>query len=222
MPEIPGIDNIGSFIFQNSVFSRLLFWGEAIFIMVLCMALVFFVFHVLKHKFKAVEYSIVGSGTLQGLSVGSRKSNRYRWNKDKTKWLPLMPLFNKTEISPFPERYRYAGNRLIVFKYGEHYIPGCINIDSKESEDIKAEINPVPYSVRNWMNIRIQKTISELSKPTFWEKYTPYIALIATVGLCCLITGVTVYLTYNFAGGGAASMDRLAGQISKFTDTIGG
>ena len=101
-----------------------------------------------------------GSGKDGVFSIGKKKKNRFKWIKKRTAWKPMLPLFNKQEVEPFDSEYIYPGNQVYAFCLNGEWIPGRVNID-KDEDTIRAEINPVPYYVRNWQSLQHKKNAQE-------------------------------------------------------------
>lgn len=154
-------------------------------------------------------WPIYGSTKDGVFSIGRERWNRVKWVKNRTAWRALKPLMNRRNIEPFDSEYIYEGNKVYCFDLNNQWIPGRININQSEHE-LRAEVNPVPYWVRNWQSLETSNSIAELSKPNWWDQNKSFVYMLFAVGFCCVLTGVTVYYTYNFATGGLSGMNNLA------------
>jgi len=81
----------------------------------------------------------------------------------------MYPLFNKKDIEPFDQEFVYPGKQIYVFDLNGAWIPGRININKTEGK-LRAEINPVPYYVRNWQSLEHKKNAQEFSEHDFWAE----------------------------------------------------
>jgi len=179
------------------------------------------IYFILTHKFPVTEIPLVASGNKTELAVGKAKWNRFRWNKTKTAWKALFPLFSKKEIEPFDPKFRYAGNRIFAFKLGAEYIPACINIDQDENKNIAAQINPKPMFVRNWQSQEHKKNAEEFAKNDWWSDNKFFVITIVIIGFNLALCAATIYFTYKFVGGESGSIDALSSAISSFGNIPG-
>jgi hypothetical protein len=216
MPAIPGLESINWFGFA----AKLVYWLGWGLIIIAVLALFFVVYYFFSFKYKVFEIPIVGSGTDQGFSVGKTKTNRFKWNRRKMAWRPMKPYFNKIEIEPFDERYIYHGNVIYAFKLGEHYIPGCVSINRMEDAALQAEINPVPYYIRNWQSMKHKQHEMEFAKHDWWSDNKAIVYMLITVAACLGLAGLTVYLTFQFAAPSAAEMGDLANAIRGLGENV--
>jgi hypothetical protein len=97
-------------------------------------------------------------------------------------------------------------------------VPGRISINQTDNE-LRAEINPVPYYVRNWQSLSIKKNAIEYAESGFWEENKYLFMTIATVGFCCVLVGVVIYFTYQYAMGGRADIQSLTDALRGLTIT---
>ena len=176
-------------------------------------------YYFISFSMKVDTWTLYGSGKDGVFSFGKRKKNRVKWINKKTAWRPLFPLFNKTELEPFDSEYIYPGKQMFAFILNDKWVPGRINIDKNE-EEIRGEINPVPYYIRNWQSLQHKKNAKEFAEHNFWEDNKYFFMVIITAALCLVMVGVTVYFTYKFATGGSAAMSNLAGALRNW-NTIG-
>ena len=198
-----------------SIISQTIYWiayGLIGLLLILGMVAAYFY---LTHGIKATVFPLYGSGKDGTFSFGKPKTNKVKWTKKKTAWKSLFPLFNNKNREPFDQEYIYPGNRIYVFEINGEWIPGRININASE-EKIRAEINPVPYYVRNWMAAEDKIDDSEFAREDFWTNNKMLIMTIIAVGICCALAGLTIYLTYQFAAPGASAMNNLATALNGF------
>lgn len=209
IPFLTGINWFG-FVAQTSK------WIGYGFILLFFAGAIWFFYHMFSFKFRVTVFPLVGSGSSEGLAVGKLKKNRFKWNKDKTAWIALYPLFNKEEIKPFEDKFIYSNNNLVAFKLGEHYLPGCINISKDESADVLSQINPIPHQIQNWGILRLKKNAQEFTKQSWWQENRFFMLTLLTVGACLVMVGLTVYFTYEFAAGGRADISGLTSALKTF------
>lgn len=180
----------------------------------------FCIFMYLQFNIKVDVWKLYGSGNEGQYSIGKKKKNRVRWIKKRSAWKALFPLFNKKEYEPFDPEFMYPGKQIYVFDLGTKWIPGRLNIN-KDKDTMKAEINPVPHSIRNWQSLEHKKNAIEFAEHNFWEDNKYFFMVLATAFLCLVMVGLTVYFTYKFASGGNAAMSSLTSAIQNF-NTIPG
>jgi len=171
-----------------------------------------FVYYLSSFNHKVTVYRMFGSGKDGVFSVTKPVSNRVKWTKNKTAWRKLWPLFNNKDIEPFDAEFIYPGRRVIAFEINNEWVPGRINI--KESEDtLRAEINPVPYFVRNWQGLQYQKNAIEYATHSFWEDNKALILGFLTVLVCMIAMLIAIYFTYQYLAPGRAD-------LAAFTDAL--
>lgn len=172
------------------------------------------------YNIKVDVFSLYGSGKEDAFSLSKPKKNRFKKIKKGTYWKSLYPLFNSKEMEPFDSKYIYPGNKVYAFKLNDELIPGEIKINYS-GDQLRAELNPVPHSVRNWQSLMHRKNNFEFAQHNFWEDNKALIITLAAVVVCCALGGFTVYLTYKFAGGGTTAINSLASAINNM-NVIGG
>jgi len=211
MGLIPGLENVNWF----GGMANVVYW---VFYGVLALMLVFCflaLYYYITYNIKADVYPLYGSSKDGNFSIGKRKSNRVKWSKDMTSWKKLWPIFNRKTIEPFDDEYLYPGRKIIVFQLNNQWFPGRINVTQTE-EQIRGEINPVPYWVRNWQSLEHKQNSIEFAKHDFWTENKTFIWMLLAVAICCTLCGITVWLTYKFAGDGVGAMDRLSTALQTF------
>ena len=204
MPNIPlttGID-------WYPLVGQAIYWLGMILLAFIILGVMVAVYYFLTFNIKATVIPMYGSGKDGIFSFGQPKNNRVRWNKNKTSWKSLFPLFNKEEREPFDDEYLYPKKQIYVFELNNQWIPGRININQGEKE-IRAEVNPVPYYVRNWQSLTHKKNAAEFAKQGFWEENKYFIITLGVILFNCVLCGAVIYFTYKFAGGGRADLQSL-------------
>ena len=199
----------------GSILPQLLRWSGYVLISAAIISVLWGAYLYFQFSISVDVFPLYGSGKDGIFSVAKKKRNRLRWVKNKTAWNSLFPLFNKKEIEPFDSEYIYPGNQVYVFDLNGRWIPGRININKSEDQ-IRAEINPVPYSVRNWEALMYKKHAEEYATQNFWLQNKEFFMVIATALLCLIMVGLTVWLTFQYAGGKAESIASLSNAINNF------
>lgn len=193
----------------------IVFWIGWGFVGLLVLAGMLAIYYLMSFNMKVSTWEMYGSGKDGVFSFGKKKWNRVKWINKKTAWRPMLPLLNKVELEPFDSEYIYPGKQMYAFILNDKWVPGRININKTESE-LRIEINPVPYYVRNWQSLQHKKNAKEFAEHNFWEDNKYFFMVIVTAFLCLIMVGITVYFTYQFATGGAGSMDNLANAMRGF------
>jgi len=148
--------------------AKLLFWLGYGCLGLLILGVMIMFYYILQYNIKASTWTLYGSGTDGIFSFGKKQWNRIKWVNRKTAWRPMFPLFNKMELEPFDSEYIYPGKQILAFILNNKWTPGRINIDKTEKE-MRSEINPVPYYVRNWQSLIHKKNAKEFAEHNFWE-----------------------------------------------------
>lgn len=150
-----------------------------------------FIWQAFKYKISVKYWELYGSSKNGTFSVGSLKSNRFKWDKKNTVWRPLWPLFNRIDVKPFDPEYIHPGNRVYAFKLGQVFMPGRLNTHFQQLHErvgLYAKIgtaNPgfefvsvddIDFS--GYVPLRIGGGLSEASvrgsldpMPTHWDKW---------------------------------------------------
>jgi len=262
-PLIPGGVNIGSMIDLSSI----MYWVMYIFLGIILIGGMAAVFYYSSFPIKANIFQIYGSGKDGVFAFSKRKANRVRWNKKKTAWEPLFPLFNKKKIQPFDTEYLYPGRQIYVFELNGEWMPGRINISKTEdkqmldeegniipdeqaklieeeikaylrknkkvqwipgminvnqTEDkIRAEINPVPYTVREWQSIEYKRNAVEYAEHNFWNDNRSLVVFLISAALILGAAVATVWLSYKMAGAGRADIQGLTSALKSVGQIAG-
>ena len=166
--------------------------------------------YISQFKYKLMYWDVVGGkiGMDKGLTIDKLKKNRFKWNKTKTAWIPMLPLFSRKEIEPFEPKFIYPGKQVYAFKSGDTYIPATIDLSGDGGV-----ISPIPYHIRNWQKLELKQNEAEFSKKTFWDDNKTILLGIIVIVSCCAIAGLTVYWTYKFASGGRSDIGALTKAI---------
>lgn len=216
MPNIPGVEQIN----WGGVISQTMYWTGIILIAVIIIAAFVAIYYLTLFKIKATVITMYGSARDGTFSFGKPKKNRLRWNRGKTAWLSLFPLGNKIEREPFDTEFIYPGKEVYIFELNDLWVPGRININVSE-DDLRMDINPVPYYVRNWQSLTHKKNAIEFAKHSFWEDNKYFIMGTIAVLICCSLCGATIYFTYKFATGGTAALSGLSQAINNMGNIPG-
>lgn len=208
MPTIPGLEAVNWF----AIFAEMMYWVGYILLGVIILIGFVMIFYVTQFKLKATVIQLYGSGKDGVFSFGKPKKNRVRWVQQRTAWKSLFPLFNKYEREPFDTEYIYPGNQLYVFELNNEWMPGRINVKQTEQE-IRTEINPVPYYIRNWQSLTHKKNAIEFAKHSFWEDNKYFIMGIISVAICAALCGATIWWSFKYATGGTNQIGALTNAI---------
>lgn len=213
MPLIPGIENVNWMGAVGNV-AIYVFWGFMLLFVAFAM---FFIYHVTSYKIKATVLTLTGSGVTESkYTIGTIKTNRFRWNRNKTAWIALYPLFNKKEIEPFESKFIYHKNHVFAFSLPDgSFIPGNASLDSKEGQSLEMSINPIPKYLRRGEEVEMLNDEMQYNVKSGWDKYGNVVTIMVA-GLICLVMVLgTVYFTYKFSAGGVDAMSRLSASIDR-------
>ena len=206
MGLIPGVDLSGVFSGVGSTYAQILYWAGYALLGIIILGIGWVVYYFMSFKYKMTVIPLFGSGEPGGFAAGKHWTQKVKWNKTKTAWKMLWPLMNRKEHEPFGPEHIYPGNQIYAFRLGEKYIPASLNITRTENQELKTEINPVPHYIRNWEASEYKKNQEEFVKHNFWEQNKAYIIMLVTVGACLVLTALTVWWTFKYAGGQAAGV----------------
>ena len=216
MPSIPGMENINWWAAAGSMS----YWLGIIIISVVILGVMAAAFYFLSFPYKMTVFPLYGSGKEGTFSIGKPKSNRVRWaNKDKTSWRTMFPLFNKNEVKPFDSKYIYQGKTLFAFDLNGKLFPGKVNVENEDK--VRGEIKMIPHEVLNWLSLQYKKNAQEYSSQDWWTENKNLVYAIIAVACCCVLCGVTVYLTYKFAALGREDIHGLTNAIKNFATIKG-
>lgn len=192
------VDSLGGYFegFGSGLFGDVMAYMGYGLIIAIILGSIFLFLYLSKFKIKATVYPLYGSGKDGTFSIGKPKYNSVKWTKGRTAWIKLKPFGNRKQMEPFDSEYIYPGNRVLAFELNGEWIPGRINI--KQTEDqLRAEINPIGYDLKNWQAVQIEKYAQEFSKHDFWTENKGAIMMLLTVCACCVLVGCVVYYTYT-------------------------
>ena len=205
MPElIAGLDGVDMFAYLGEIVR----WMGIVGASLLVLAVLWFIWYFFRHTIKVKIVKLYGSSTDGQFSFGRETNNKIRWVQNGTAWKTMWPLFSRKTREPIDQEYIYPGNVVYVFEFEDEWIPGRRNINVSEGK-MRAEINPIPYYLRNWASLQEKKLDLEYAQHDFWsDNKMLIIALIFSMGClaaCCL----TVYWSYRYATGGMLAMEKL-------------
>jgi hypothetical protein len=213
MAIIPGAENIN----WMPIVGEVIYWLGIVLAAVLILALFVGIYYVFQFNIKMDYFELFGSGKDGVFSFGKKKKNRFKWIKNRTAWKPLFPLFNKQEIEPFDSEFIYQGRQTFGLKQNQNYCPIRVNIGVEENQ-IRGQMDPAPYYMKNWFIAKLKENEAEFAIHNFWEDNKYVFMVIISVLMCCIICGVTIYLTYQYAAGGRADMSALSSAINSLTN----
>lgn len=189
----------------SGAFGDAMYWLGYIVLAVIMLAVMGVAYYFLTFTHKVMVFPIYGSGKDGVFSVQKPKSNRIKWIKDQTAWRKMWPLFNNKDIEPFDAEYIYPGKRIYAFELNNEWIPGRVNINKSE-DAMRAEINPVPYFVRNWQGLQYKQNALEYANPGWWDENKHMILGVITVAICIVGMLVAIYFTYTYLAPGRADL----------------
>lgn len=190
---------------NSSSFGGVIYWLGYGILAIGMIALLGIMYYFISFDYKVTVYPIYGSGKDGVFSVQKPKNNRIKWIKKHTAWRKMWPFMNSKDIEPFDAEYIYPGKRIIAFELNNEWIPGRVNIDKTEGQ-MRAEINPVPYFVRNWQGLQFQKNALEYANPGWWDENKHLVLGIITVAICMVAMLVAIYFTYKYLAPGRADL----------------
>lgn len=197
MPNLPF-----NFSFSPNIVAQLILWLGYACLALLVFGVVFVVYLLYQYKYKVVEFPLFAGGN-GNLVVGKPKKNRIAWDKKKTCWKTLYPLFNKKSHEPFSSEHIYPGDQIFAFKMGDELIPANLDLtkytDDKGKNKVTATLKPIPYYIRNWQIVEFQKNEIEFSKNDWWTQNKQLFWAMVTILGCLLLVGATIYFTFKFA-----------------------
>ncbi len=212
MPSlIPGLEAID----MSGSVSQIMYWAGIFIISGLVLGGLWAVYYYVQYNIKVKVVKLYGSNKDGQFAFGKETSNRAKWVNNRQAWRSLFPLFNKKNRSPIDPEYIYPGNACYVFDLDGEWIPGRRNINIKEGE-IRAEINPVPYELRNWQSFEHKRNAIEFAEHDFWTENKYFFMVIICVAICAAICIATVYFTYEFSTAGVAKSAALTDAIKSF------
>lgn len=128
--NIPGIENVN----WIGGFTQIMYWTGWSLLSLLLIVVIGAAFYLLTFNYKLTVWPLYGSGKDGVFSFDKPKKNRVRWNKLRTSWQTMFPLFNNKEHEPFDSEYIYPGKNIYAFDLNGTLIPGRINIRVKNEE----------------------------------------------------------------------------------------
>lgn len=192
------------------IFNTMLYWLGYLLMAGGGLFLLYALWYVTGYPMKLTYWPITGNIN-ENVTADRPKKNRVKWNKHKTAWLTLWPLFNKKEIEPFDSEYIYPGKNLYAFKYGEVYLPAELSV--MDVKNPQFQIKPIPYYIRNWQTVQLKQNEEEFRKKNFWEENKYFLMVMITAVACCAVVAITVYYTYQYAGSQLVQAKNYANQV---------
>lgn len=190
---------------SSNAFGGAIYWLGYGLLAVVMIAVMLLAYYFLSFNYKVWVFPIYGSGKDGVFSVQKPKSNRIKWIKKQTAWRAMWPIFNRKDIEPFDAEFIYPGKRIYAFELNNEWIPGRVNIDKSEGA-MRAEINPVPYFVRNWQGLQYKQNAIEYSNPGWWDENKHLVLGIITVAICVVGMLIAIYFTYKYLAPGRADI----------------
>lgn len=213
-----------------AIANTLIYWFGIFLIIAGSAALCFFIVHYLSFDFKVnsgYELLFKQDGTPY---LGKRRVNRFKWNKHKTAWRPLWPLFNKIEFPAFPLDCIQPGKmvdaaRLIDGRWVplfERTTPMMEDVKNDAGEVIGQRLThvvndyvPIPHQLKEAAILEIKRIEIETKNESDWEKNKPLLIMMATVLFCLILCGVTIYFTFQYANGFASELKGVGSTIGE-------
>lgn len=193
----------------------IVYWIGIILFAVVLVGVLLFGYYYFSFKYKATIFELSGSGN-NLMGIGKIKRNKIKWNKKKTCWKTLFPLFNKVEHKPFDSEYIYPGNNIFACEVNGVLQPAEANIIQE-----KLCLQPVEHHIREWQGFQHKKNAEETAKQDFWSQNKDFFMVIGTALFCCVLVGATIYFTYKFATTGTGEIRGLADAIRGITQAAG-
>ena len=194
--------------------SAILLWSGYILLGGICIVAAILISYLNSFNYKIRYWTMIGeigeSGSSEGLTIDKLKTNRAKWNKEKSSWILMKPFLANKTIHPFDARDIYAGNTVYAFKMHEDYIPARIMYNNVLKT---ISINPIPFYIKNWQQIELKQNEVEFAKSGWWEQNKFYLMTIITVGACLALAAITIYLTFRFAAPAKESIQGLTNVI---------
>lgn len=159
----------------------------------------------------------VRSGGNGQLSVGRRITNKVKWIKSRTAWRSQWPLLNRKNREPFSARYIYPGNEIYAFEVDGEWIPAELKVNGDKKAGFHAQIDPVPYFVRNWQAVEFKNNELEYAKHDWWADNKAWVIAVIMFGICA---GMLVAATY-FIGKYWMPVKSDVATIARVASTIG-
>lgn len=197
----------------TSYFGDIIYWLGYALLGIVLLGVFGVAYYFLTFNYKVTVFPIYGSSKDGIFSVQSPKKNRVKWIKKQTAWRKMWPIFNHKDIEPFDAEYIYPGKRIYAFELNNEWIPGRININKTE-EVMRAEINPVPYFVRNWQGLQYKQNAIEYSNPGWWDENKHLILGVLTVLICMIAMLIAIYFTYKYLAPGRADIAAFTSALS--------
>lgn len=219
------------FDFANiSLVAGSLFYWLGIFIIIAIVGFVtFMLMHVMSFDYKTFQAYDLHFNNEGDPYIGKPRKNRFKFNKNKTTWKALYPLFNKVEFPPFSMDNILPGK----FVKATRLVNGVWIPLKQQTSIIKDEQGtplyamedflPIPQYLKESAILEIKKIEDETKAQSEADKNRPYIIMGATILFCLLLTGATIYFTFDYASTQAQTIGpSILDSITKGMATIPG
>lgn len=215
MPGTEEIVNVVSGYLPSA--SAVMLWSGYILLGGVCIVAALVISYLNSFTYKIKYWTMIGEigdSNSEGLTIDKLKTNRAKWNKEKSAWILMKPFLSGKTIHPFDARDIYAGNTVYAFKMHEDYIPARILYNN----NLKTiSISPIPFYIKNWQQIELKQNEIEFAKSGWWEQNKFYLMTIICVGSCLALAAITIYLTFRFATPAKESIQGLTSVIEGLT-----
>jgi hypothetical protein len=216
MVSIPGLEGVGaSMTAWIPQMMNWLMWGLLGFLVLAVIGVGYFWF---QYKYKVTIMERRGSGGGDDYYVGKIRSDRARIIKDKAGNEHWKLLFSNKKIPPIPDKFVYGASQIYLFKAAaDIFIPMRIQCGNPSGSFI-----PIDVDTKMWVMNEMKQAAMDYQAKSAWEQFSPYLVMSGTILFCLALVGVTIWLTFKYAGGGVNAMDRLSNSIQNFAPTWGG
>ncbi len=163
--------------------------------------------------------TLVGTTQDSMFSVSRTKSNRVKIIKINgvDKWKPLWPLMNKITHPIFDSKYIYKKGYVECFEVGKDWVPMVMDVNKKGNNVSDISLSAVPHHVREYQSLKYKQNALDFAKESFWDQNKNFILGVLTVLVCCVLCGITIWLSFKFAAG---NMAEIIGPIQEHTRAL--
>ena len=207
----------------GQVMNNVLMWAGYGFALIAVLVIIIIVYYYMSYNYKVLVIETYGGGK-QRFAPTKFTNNYVKWkDKERTSMQKLFPLFNNKTLPPISQEHIYPGGRIIVVEtQNGNWLPVKLSYQSIEGVLEKSLIEPVPVHLIQWQNMQHRKLAMEYADQDFWSENRSYITAIITVLVCCILTGVTMYYSYQFLSDRfGADATTIANALQNFGATIG-
>jgi hypothetical protein len=211
MPEIPGMDKAGDMTL--SMFYKMGAYIDDILIILLVLGACWGVFVLLSYKYPAEVYIRRSGGSKDDFSIGQIKWDRIREITTKGGVRMWQFLRSRKLMNPLDDKYILPGNKVKVFQVNaDSYIPVSFHCGNPE-----ASLEVLSGDTRFWMMNEIARAAQDYQVQSTWEKMSPYIIMMVTIGGCLALTGVVIYFAFQDASQITSAMSGLTESMKSFS-----